>query len=128
MKCPFCGKEVEELENLEFYLNDEFLSKMQACPDCVNLIKSTTEKEDFGQRLVEYVKDLNENWEKGTKENAKVGSVIKILELKNEPAMHYVGRSGVVDHIDDAGTLFGTWGGLGVIPETDSFLVLKEEK
>lgn len=36
----------------------------------------------------------------------------------------YVGKEGVVEHIDDAGQLHGTWGGLAVIPGEDGFVVI----
>ena len=129
MKCPICGREFESLEELEFYVNDEPLSKMQACSDCAKLIKSTAEQDDFADKLVNFIKDLSENWEKGTKENTKVGSIVKIIELRDEPAMSLLNKdSGVVTYIDDAGQIHGTWSGLAIIPEVDSFLVLKEGK
>lgn len=36
----------------------------------------------------------------------------------------YNGREGVVELIDDIGQLHGTWGGLAVIPEEDTFTIL----
>lgn len=53
----------------------------------------------------------------------KVGDTIKIIHMKDEPG--YDGTIGVVDLIDDAGQLHGTWGGLAVIPELDEFEVIK---
>jgi hypothetical protein len=55
---------------------------------------------------------------------AKVGQKIKIIDMEGEP--HYSGREGVIKHIDDMGQLHGTWGGLAVVPETDSYEVIKE--
>lgn len=52
----------------------------------------------------------------------KVGDTIRIIEMSGEPA--YSGRVGVVKSIDDMGQLHGTWGGLAVIPEEDSFEVI----
>lgn len=52
---------------------------------------------------------------------AKVGDTIKIIDMAGEP--HYCGRVGVVTHIDSTGQLHGTWGGLAVVPGTDSFVV-----
>ena len=53
----------------------------------------------------------------------KVGDTIKIIHMKDEPG--YDGTIGVVDLIDDAGQLHGTWGGLAVIPELDEFEVIE---
>ena len=36
----------------------------------------------------------------------------------------YNGREGTVNHIDGSGQLFGTWGGLAVIPEADKFTII----
>lgn len=56
----------------------------------------------------------------------KVGNKIHIIHMSGEP--HYDGREGVVRHIDDMGTLFGTWGGLGIVPDEDSFTIIEEEE
>ena len=53
----------------------------------------------------------------------KIGDKIKIIYMDGEP--QYTGREGIVDHIDDAGQIHGTWGGCTLIPETDSFEVLE---
>ena len=53
----------------------------------------------------------------------KVGDTIKIIHMKDEPG--YDGTIGVVDLIDDAGQLHGTWGGLAVIPDLDEFEVIE---
>ena len=55
--------------------------------------------------------------------DVKVGDTIKIIHMKDEPG--YDGTIGVVDLIDDAGQLHGTWGGLAVIPELDEFEVIE---
>ena len=55
--------------------------------------------------------------------DVKVGDTIKIIHMKDEPG--YDGTMGVVDLIDDAGQLHGTWGGLAVIPELDEFEVIE---
>lgn len=57
---------------------------------------------------------------------AKVGDTIRIIHLKGEDCK-YDSRTGVVNHIDDMGQLHGTWGGLAVIPEEDSFEVIDEK-
>ena len=43
--------------------------------------------------------------------------------MEGEPG--YDGTTGVVDHIDDAGQLHGSWGGCAVIPEIDKFEVIE---
>ena len=55
----------------------------------------------------------------------KAGDKIKILNMVDE--LDYIGRVGIVQSIDDAGQLHGTWGGLAVIPDYDSFVVIKEK-
>ena len=55
--------------------------------------------------------------------DVKVGDTIKIIHMKDEPG--YDGTIGVVDLIDDAGQLHGTWGGLAVIPDLDEFEVIE---
>ena len=56
----------------------------------------------------------------------KVGDTIRIIEMKGEP--NYTGREGVVKHIDSAGQLHGTWGGLAVIPKVDKFEIKEVSK
>ena len=53
---------------------------------------------------------------------AKVGDLIQIRYMSGEP--DYEGREGTITTIDDAGQLHGTWGGLAVIPDEDSFVIL----
>ena len=54
--------------------------------------------------------------------DVKVGDKIKIIHMKDEPG--YDGTIGVVDHIDDAGQIHGTWGGCALIPELDTFKIM----
>ena len=65
------------------------------------------------------------------KATAKVGDTIRIIRMDNAngkdwQADRYNGKVGVVTHIDDMGGLFGTWGGLSVIPEVDEFEIISE--
>lgn len=54
-----------------------------------------------------------------------LGREIKIIELRGEdPDSGYNGRTGVVEYVDDAGQLHGTWGGLAVIPGEDIFEII----
>lgn len=53
-----------------------------------------------------------------------IGKKIRIINMDGEPS--YSGRTGVVQYIDDAGQLHGTWGGLAVVPSVDTFEVVEE--
>ena len=51
--------------------------------------------------------------------NYKVGDKIVIDNMEGEP--QYTGKSGVIESIDDADQLHGTWGGCALIPGIDKF-------
>lgn len=51
-----------------------------------------------------------------------VGNVVRIICMDGEP--RYSGKVGVVERIDDAGQIHGSWGGCALIPGTDSFEVI----
>ena len=55
--------------------------------------------------------------------SVKIGDRIKIINMKDEP--QYKDREGVVTHIDDAGQIHGTWGGCAIIPEVDTYIIMK---
>lgn len=55
----------------------------------------------------------------------KVGDKIRIISMKDEPS--YEGRVGVIEYIDDANQLHGTWGGLAIVPEVDRVEVIHNE-
>jgi len=59
---------------------------------------------------------------KGGFEMAKVGDQIRIINMRGEE--QYNGREGIIEYIDDIGQLHGTWGGLAVVPEEDTFEVI----
>ena len=54
---------------------------------------------------------------------ANIGDTIKIIKMEGEP--HYKDRRGVVTHIDDAGQIHGTWGGCAIVPEVDTYIIVK---
>ena len=56
-------------------------------------------------------------------EKVKIGDTIKIIKMDGEP--HYKDREGIVIHIDDAGQIHGTWGGCAIIPEVDTYIIVK---
>ena len=57
-------------------------------------------------------------------EKVKIGDSIKVIKMEGEP--DYSNRVGTVTAIDGIGQLHGTWGGLAIIPEKDTYQVLKE--
>ena len=57
-------------------------------------------------------------------EKVKIGDLIKVIKMKGEP--DYSNRVSTVTAIDGIGQLHGTWGGLAIIPEKDTYQVLKE--
>lgn len=56
-----------------------------------------------------------------------VGDKIRIISMEDVRANDYNGKEGVVKYIDSIGQLHGTWGGLAVIPECDTFVVIKNK-
>ena len=57
----------------------------------------------------------------------KVGDKIRIISMEDVRANDYNGKEGVVKYIDSIGQLHGTWGGLAVIPECDTFVVVNSK-
>ena len=51
----------------------------------------------------------------------KVGSKIRINKMLDED---YDGTIGVVDLVDDAGQIHGSWGGCAIIPGVDDFDII----
>lgn len=49
----------------------------------------------------------------------KVGDAVHIFEMDGEP--DYAGREGIVEAIDAAGQLYGTWGEYEINPTKDIF-------
>ena len=57
-------------------------------------------------------------------ENKKlIGKKIKIINMLGEP--NYAGKEGIVTYIDDIGQIHGTWGGLAILPEVDTFEIIE---
>lgn len=61
---------------------------------------------------------------KNNNPKVKVGDTIKIVVMQDPYSPDYSGKIGTVQYIDDAGQLYGTWGGLAVIPEIDLYIKL----
>ena len=56
-------------------------------------------------------------------DEAKIGDKIRIIYMEGEP--QYIGREGIIEYIDDAGQVHGTWGGCALIPATDTWVVIE---
>ena len=57
----------------------------------------------------------------------KVGDTIRISSMS--PVINgYKNKVGVVEFIDSYGQLFGTWGEMQIIPETDKIEIIKEKE
>ena len=60
------------------------------------------------------------------KAKAKIGDKIVIKRLTADPrATEYVGKTGIVENINELGDIAGTWGSLSLLP-TDEYEVLAE--
>ena len=55
-------------------------------------------------------------------EELYLGKKITIINMDGE--LRYNGKEGTVTRVDDAGQLWGTWGGLAIIPGVDDFQVI----
>lgn len=54
--------------------------------------------------------------------SVKVGDKIRIIIMQGES--QYTGKEGIVEYIDDAGGVHGTWGGLALL-EGDQWEIIK---
>ena len=57
---------------------------------------------------------------------AHIGDKIKIINMNGEP--QYTGKIGIVERIDDAGQIHGSWGGCALIPECDILIVISSKE
>ena len=53
----------------------------------------------------------------------KIGDKIRIVVMQGEP--QYTGREGIVQYIDDAGGIHGSWGGCALL-EGDVWEIINE--
>lgn len=51
--------------------------------------------------------------------NVEKGERLHIIEMKGEP--NYAGKEGIVEFVDDADQIHGTWGGCALIPKEDKY-------
>ncbi len=56
--------------------------------------------------------------------NVNIGDKIRIINMQGEP--QYTGKEGIVQKIDDAGQIHGSWGGCALIPYEDIFEVIPD--
>ena len=96
MKCSICGKEIGKYGNGAYPVNSG-----KCCDEC-NLKIVVPARIKLAK--------------------IEIGDKIKIVKMLNEP--DYDGKTGVVDHIDDAGQIHGSWGGCALIPGVDEFEVI----
>lgn len=68
------------------------------------------------ERKVSTMFEREREWARST--GLKTGDRVRIISMNGEPG--YSGREGTVTHIDDAGQIHGTWGGLALTIE-DTF-------
>ena len=54
----------------------------------------------------------------------KVGDNIRIIHMDKEP--QYDGKIGIVEFIDDAGQIHGSWGGCALIPGVDEYELMEK--
>jgi hypothetical protein len=59
-------------------------------------------------------------------DKVKIGDKIRIVVMQGEP--QYTGKEGIVQYIDDAGQIHGSWGGCALIPDEDSWEIIYESK
>jgi len=53
----------------------------------------------------------------------KVGDKIRIIYMSGEP--QYTGKEGIVEYIDDAKQIHGSWGGCALIPGEDEWEIIE---
>jgi hypothetical protein len=99
MKCSICGKEIGKYGNGAYPVNSG-----KCCDEC-NLKLVVPARIKLAK--------------------IEIGDKIKIVKMLNEP--DYDGKTGVVDHIDDAGQIHGSWGGCALICGIDDFTIINKE-
>ena len=58
--------------------------------------------------------------------SVKVGDRIRIINMDGEP--QYTGKEGIIDKIDDAGQIHGSWGGCALIQGLDTYEKIEDEE
>lgn len=69
---------------------------------------------------------MNENMVEYLRKMYPEGTKVHIDRMEGEP--QYTGKQGIVEFVDDAGQIHGTWGGCALLAETDKFTVLERPK
>ncbi len=55
----------------------------------------------------------------------EIGDTLRIDYMEGEP--QYSGKVGTVEFIDGIGQIHGTWGGCAVVPNIDSYTIIKKK-
>ena len=78
------------------------------------------EDEEFLAGMITFLNEMRD--EPKRKNGWEIGDKIRIIRMSSEP--QYTGREGIVEYIDDAGQIHGSWGGCALIPGEDVWEVL----
>lgn len=107
MKCCICGKKIENYGNNAFPVKDgkycDICNEMVVAPARISKIRNLDKEVEVGDYLTILCVD---NGDSSIDDNAR-----------------YRNKSGFVTHIDSTGQIFGTWGGIALIPGNDTFEV-----
>jgi len=105
----------------------------EVCTEYLNKCNEMAENFDDeyiveGLEFVTQGLNINEAVNVADLEDKYLGKIIKINQMINPDSdiddSKYNGATGEVEFIDDMGQLFGSWGGLAVIPGTDDFEII----
>ena len=55
----------------------------------------------------------------------EIGDTVRIDYMDGEP--QYTDKTGIITIIDSVGQIHGTWGGCAIIPEKDSYTIIKKK-
>jgi len=118
-----CGlmEEIGELRRRA--LSEESNKLVEVCSEYIERCNKIAEEFDDDYRVegLEFVTDGLDLYE-SVEELPSVGAKIHIIKMEGEP--QYDGKDGVVDFIDDANQIHGTWGGLALVPGYDKFEIV----
>jgi len=88
------------------------------------VISDLIEQKEVLQKEIDSLKDLLRYWDE--KKEEIIGKKIKLIQTTDQYTKLQPGSTGVINHVDDAGTIFADWedgSNLGLIPGIDHFTV-----